>query len=417
MRTVGIIAEYDPFHSGHAFQLEKAREASGADYVVAAMSPDFLQRGEPALFDKWVRARMALEAGADLVLELPVRCAAGSAEFFAEGGVSLFHELGCVDALSFGCEAADRFGLLEQAARFLAAPEPEEYQALLREKLRAGISFPKARAEALAQVLGSEEIPDLLREPNNILAVEYRKAMIRLGSCMDVIPVRRLGAYHAGAEAASAHLPVSSSGIDTPGYASASAIRAALLSNGMCLPEEWKRQLPASSLQLLEEELQNRRFVLGSDLDLPLHKVLLERQEELETFTDIDEDLANRIRSLLNRYTGFYQFASLVHSKQYTLARIRRALLHVLLGIRKKEKNSISCARVLGFRKTAQPLLHRIRNSSSVPLSTSLPFSEIPKEDVDAAHLWEMLLTNRTKQPLRHEQQRPLIVYDPEGGR
>ena len=123
MRTVGIIAEYDPFHAGHAFQLEKAKEASGADYVVAAMSPDFLQRGEPALLDKWVRARMALEAGADLVLELPVRCAVGSAEFFAEGGVRLLHALGCIDALSFGCEAADRFGLLEQAARFLAAPE------------------------------------------------------------------------------------------------------------------------------------------------------------------------------------------------------------------------------------------------------------------------------------------------------
>ena len=410
MRTVGIIAEYDPFHAGHAFQLEKAKEASGADYVVAAMSPDFLQRGEPALLDKWVRARMALEAGADLVLELPVRCAVGSAEFFAEGGVRLLHALGCIDALSFGCEAADRFGLLEQAARFLAAPEPEEYQALLKEKLRAGVSYPKARAEALAQVLGSEEIPEVLREPNNILAVEYRKAMIRLGSRMEAVPVRRMGAYHAGAEA-SAHQPASSSGTDAPGFASASAIRAALISNGMRLPEEWKRQLPASSLHLLEEELENRRYVLGSGLDLLLHRVLLERQEELETFTDIDEDLANRIRSLLNRYTGFYQFASLVHSKQYTLARIRRALLHVLLGIRKGDRETVSCARVLGFRKTAQPLLHEIRRRSSVPLSTSLPFPAIPKEDVDAAHLWEMILTDRTKQPLRHEQQRPLIVY------
>lgn len=124
MKAVGIIAEYDPFHAGHAYHLGKAREESGADYVVVVMSPDFLQRGQPALIDKWVRARMALEAGADLVLELPVRSAVASAEFFAAGGVRLLDSLGCIDALSFGCESTDSFALLRRAAHFFAGEEP-----------------------------------------------------------------------------------------------------------------------------------------------------------------------------------------------------------------------------------------------------------------------------------------------------
>lgn len=423
MKTVGIIAEYDPFHCGHAFHLNAARKEADADYVIVVMSPDFLQRGEPALIDKWIRARMALEAGADLVLELPVRSAAGSAEYFAKGGVRLLDSLGCVDALSFGCEAADAFGLLEKAAHFFAKPESAQYRGILRQMLKCGASFPSARAQAFlsletssasggsilpaglsaghsisgAHALRTDEIMDMLSRPNNILAVEYMKAAVQLGSSMKMIPVRRLGDYHQSIDPAAGE------------YASATRIRSALLEHGMTLPEWLRPQLPPSSLTLLEGELQNGRFVVPGDLDLLLHKELLDKREQLAEYVDIDQDLANRINRFLNQYTGFAQFAALVKSRQYTLTRIRRALLHVLLGIR-KDTAPVSCARVLGFRKEAQPLLHRISRHASIPLSTKLPFSMLSGEDIQASHLWEMVLAHKTHKSMRHERRRRIII-------
>ncbi len=465
MKTVGIIAEYDPLHCGHAYHLKKARELSGADYVIAVMSPDFTQRGEPALIDKWIRAGMALEAGADLVLELPVRSAAGSAEFFAGGGVRLLDSLGCVDALSFGCEEADKYELLRQAARFFAGKEPEAYQTALRNKLREGVSFPRARAQAFASLFEAgragraapgrtaraasdggfssgkadndcdfssgnapyagftpDEIMDSLAMPNNILAIEYMKAAIRLGSPMKMIPVKRLGDYHQGQACAytdssdsrdnlqdADNVQTSGRKVHPGGFSSASAIRTALLEHNMILPERYISQLPSSSLALLSDELKCGRWVVPGDLDLLLHHELLDMRGRLQEFADIDEDLSNRIDRYLNQYTGFMQFAALIQSKQYTLARIRRSLLHVLLRIRKDEKPAL-CARVLGFRKTAQPLLRQISAHSLVPLSTGIPFSDIPNEDIYASHLWEMIVTNKTGRRLRHERQRQIIV-------
>jgi len=425
MKAVGIIAEYDPFHAGHAYHLGKAREESGADYVVVVMSPDFLQRGQPALIDKWVRARMALEAGADLVLELPVRSAVASAEFFAAGGVRLLDSLGCIDALSFGCESTDSFALLRRAAHFFAGEEPGEYRTLLREKLRLGVSFPKARAQAFARILtasgtdcgaSEEEILSLLSQPNNILAIEYQKAILRQNSSMQILPVRRLGSYHAVPACVCLRAEPSDTA-DSPdaahaqgsAFASASAIRAILGEHDMTLPAEWKAQLPPSSLALLETELQSRRYVLPEDLNVLLHRALLDNQDQLQEYVDIDEDLSNRIRRCLNQYTGFQQFAALVQSRQYTLSRIRRCLLFVLLGIRKTEGKSC-CVRVLGFRKEAGPLLRHIAKNGAISLSTSLSFADLSQEDIRAAHLWEMLVVNRTKQPLRHERQRQIVI-------
>ena len=152
MKTVGIIAEYNPFHKGHAYQIQKARELSGADYIIAVMSPDFVQRGSVALADKWTRTRMALLGGADLVLELPVCYACASAEYFAEGGVALLNALNVVDGLSFGCEAGN-LELLSGAAHFFALPREEEpalYRTFLQNRLKMGHSFPQARMEAYA---------------------------------------------------------------------------------------------------------------------------------------------------------------------------------------------------------------------------------------------------------------------------
>ena len=210
MKTVGIIAEYNPFHNGHAYQIQKAKEAAGADFAVIVMSPDFVQRGEPALVDKYSRAKMALASGADLVIELPVCYACGSAEYFAEGGISLLRQLGCVDALSFGCETDDPALFCKLADILLQ--EPDEYRQKLRKYQKQGMTFPKARETALLDYLSQNrkvrtsiskdsscaELPvsnvsALLSSPNNILGLEYAKALKKQNSSISILPIRRQG--------------------------------------------------------------------------------------------------------------------------------------------------------------------------------------------------------------------------------
>ena len=198
MRTVGIIAEYNPFHTGHEYHIRKARELSGADYVIVVMSPDFVQRGEPAVFDKYTRTRMALQGGADLVIELPVCYATGSAEYFAEGATALLDSLGTVNTLCFGGESDD-ISLFQNIADILIQ-EPKEYTDLLRSFLKQGMTYPQARCQALSHYLKNqisdpsssallpdqcklpdlETVTDFLSTPNNILGIEYCKALKKL---------------------------------------------------------------------------------------------------------------------------------------------------------------------------------------------------------------------------------------------
>ena len=191
MKVTGIIAEYNPFHQGHAYHLARARELTGADRLLVVMGGNFMQRGEPAIVDKYARAEMALKNGADLVLELPAAAATGSAEYFAEGAVELLDASGVVDALCFGSELG-KLAPLEKAAALLLE-EPEEYRQLLREELKRGKNFPEAREIALSAFFPERE---LLSAPNNILAIEYLKALKRRKSSIEAVTIPRLGNYH-----------------------------------------------------------------------------------------------------------------------------------------------------------------------------------------------------------------------------
>ncbi len=416
MKTTGIIAEYNPFHNGHLYQIQEARRISGADYVIVVMSPDFVQRGEPSLLDKWTRARMALDHGADLVLELPVRFASGSAEYFANGAVSLLSSLGVTDSLSFGCESV-KIGPLLSYAQFLSEPEPEEYRSLLQDALRSGISYADARCTSYLTCTGREDPDGLLRSPNNILAVEYMKAIFKTGSGMDIIPVKRIGAgYHD--TVADNTLAVTGSipdGSTQAMYASASGIRAAL-SKG----QDIQNLMPPAALKLLKEEMSLKRFLVPSDLDLPLHLSLYEKKSSLTDYADVSEDLANRIERHLPQYLGFDQFTELIKTKQIAYTRVRRALLHIFLGLKKEALLCpVSCARVLGFRKSATPLLHEIKAHTKIPLITKLPPAaptdshdqaiKSLEEDLRAAQLWEMIVSHKTGAPVRNERQRRII--------
>ena len=216
MKTIGIIAEYNPFHNGHAYQIAELKRKTNADFVVIAMSGDFVQRGAPAIIDKYCRAEMALLCGADLVIELPAVWAVSSAEDFAMAGVTLFDKMGCIDGICFGAES-DQLPQLKSIAGVLAE-EPDIYRSALSSYLKKGLAFPAARAAALSDYFkstGMNFLISILDTPNNILAVEYLKALKRRNSAMTPILIPRAGSgYH-------------DTTINTP-TASASAIRAAV---------------------------------------------------------------------------------------------------------------------------------------------------------------------------------------------
>ena len=431
MKTVGIIAEYNPFHNGHLYQMLEARKRAEADYVVVVMSGDFVQRGDPALLDKWVRARMALDAGADLVLELPVRSACASAEYFAQTGVSMLSSLGAVDAISFGYESIALQGgvdlgsliqtdlrPLQEAAAFFSREETKEYREQLKKRLGSGLTYAKARMDAYLNMSGNEVPAELLSSPNNILAIEYLKALIRLNSSMEVIPVPRTGAGyhdmklpgHSAAEhpaSASADDPASALASTSAVFpASASAIRAAIARQ-----EDVSAHMPDTALRLMMEEIRARRVLVPSDLDLPLHDALLRNADHLEEYLDVSPDLANRIRAQLGEYTGFESFAARLKTRQVTLTRIKRSLMHILLDLRQGDGEA-QYARVLGFRRSAGELLHQISERSSIPLITKLPQDppQALREDLFAARLWEMVVCHKTGQPVRNEYQRQIVI-------
>lgn len=196
MKITGIIAEYNPFHNGHRYQIQKARQITGADYVIVVMSGNFTQRGTPALIDKYSRAKMALMGGADLVLELPVCFATGSAEYFASGAIALLNQLGCVDSICFGSECGDIVPLKNLAQALVH--ETDDYKKILKSKLKSGSTYPVARNAALAETLdGFIPYDMILGFPNNILGIEYIKALIRQNSPIEPFTNKRIGSdYH-----------------------------------------------------------------------------------------------------------------------------------------------------------------------------------------------------------------------------
>ena len=288
MKTTGIIAEYNPFHKGHAYQLQKAKELTGADYMVIVMSGPFTQRGLPALVDKYTRTKMALENGADLVLELPVPYASGSAEAFAQGAVALLDSLGCIDTLCFGSESGDLKALISYAKLF--EEEPEDYKSLLKYHLKQGLPFPAARSRAAEECLHytdhvcvcSREDADcrqeseLLYHPNNILGIEYCRALLSRRSKIRPVTLRRVSSgYHDTA-------------MDTE-FASASAIREAILREG--LSKSVEAQLPNASFQILKEALKACPPVqVDAFSSILLYRLLTLSREDLASFQDVCPD-------------------------------------------------------------------------------------------------------------------------------
>ena len=364
MKTVGLIAEYNPFHNGHKYHLEQARKLTDADYVIVVMSGDFTQRGYPAITDKFTRAHMALAEGADLVIELPAVYATASAQYFALGAVSILQQLGCVDAFVFGSECGD-ISMLNAISDFLFT-EPASYQKLLKEKLATGLSYPAARIQAVAETFPeySKDIHAILEEPNNILALEYLQAKRQLGASITPYTLKRQGAsYHQQSL--------------SDEFGSASGIRSALLHQGFSV-DSLQSQMPCHAFEIFSEKLKQQSPVTADDFSSYLCYCLLSERTGLDTILDIDSFLAKRIGNTLDKYESFTSFADLLKSKNYTHTRITRALCHILLHITTqemelyKEKGISFYGKILGFQKSAAPLLKAIKTNSSIPLLTKL---------------------------------------------
>ncbi|HEX2946558.1 MAG TPA: nucleotidyltransferase [Clostridia bacterium] len=368
MKVLGIVAEYNPFHNGHLYHLQASRAMTGADCVVAIMSGNYTQRGEPALVDKWARAEMALLSGVDLVIELPVVYAMASAEYFAFGAVRLLDSLGVVDTLCFGSE----FGLinkLKQAADILFE-EPEEYKTILRAYLSSGKSFPDARQKALAEYLktkyGKDELSELLKNPNNILGVEYLKALRRLNSRIVPLTVGRVGNDYNSAEL-------------TGRISSATSIRNVLSSNPWYSARELLEScLPNTSLAVLEREAEIGRGPLFPHDFTQLLLTTLRRMtnDEIKKLPYMENGLENRIRLAVDNSATWQELVDRIGTRRYTATRVQRILFGALAGLNNETLEYFTrlggppYIRVLGLNETGKKLLSEIRGKAALPVIT-----------------------------------------------
>lgn len=393
MKTVGIIAEYNPFHQGHLYQLEQAKLLTGADRVVVVMSGNFVQRGIPAILNKYERTKMALHHGADIVIELPVAYATASAESFAYAGISILDRLQFVDYVCFGSECGDLL-LLKQLAEILLQ-EPLSYQEELKKELKSGLSYPKARTKALLSYLEnhplSKEVTKatltlLLNSPNNILGIEYMKAILKRKSKLSAVTIKRQGAGYHDTE------------INLPN-ASATAIRGVLTQDRpLFLPKD----LPDTTREILEEEYQRTYPILRNDFTSLLYYALSkENEESLNSYADVTQELANRILKHHTYTLSYEEYCQLLKTKELTLTRINRGLLHILLSLPKIKNIETNYARVLGFRTSATPLLRIATNGGRIPLLVKTANAnhilnqeefELFKQDVFATHLYHQMV-------------------------
>lgn len=411
-----IIAEYNPFHQGHLYHLKTSKALTSADYTIVIMSGDFVQRGAPAILDKYTRTKMALSQGADLVLELPALYATASAEYFAAGAVSILNQLGVVNYLCFGSECGD-IDLLKKISSLLSDPTPK-FDNLLQNYLKEGFSYPKARSMALADYYKNDsKICNTIASPNNILSLEYLKALQKSNSYILPITILRMGDdYHADIS--------ENASLATQNYPSAKGIREKIFSN-----ENYtfsKNQLPQKCLSILCNAIEKNQILSPDKLSqVLLYKLLSEKSDGYEKYLDMAPELSDRITNNLFKFINYTDFCDLIKTKNYTHTRISRCLLHILLNITKEEMNRhlpFSCsqyARVLGFKKESNELLAAIKKQASIPMITKLADAknilnasamDLLQIDLRCGSIYESLVASQNHTTIKNEFQIPIVI-------
>lgn len=368
MKICGVIAEYNPFHNGHAYHLAQTR-ANGATHIVAVMSPNFVQRGAPAIADKFVRAQCAVAGGVDLVLEMPTTYALSPAQLFAAGGIYLLDALGCVDLLSFGSESGD-IAELRDIVHQLASPQ---FNLLIQQYSKEGVSYPRAHHMAVTKLYG-EEFAESISSANNTLAVEYLRALDKASSPIRPMTVKRLFVEH-------------DSSTSREEYASASYLRQLLKYGSL---RHIRPFVPDICYELLHKAQENQRAIASLDrLEGPvLNQLRRMSQADFAVLYDAEEGLDNRMMRAARQAVSIQDFLSLVKTKRYTLSRLRRMMWCAFLGISKKDLVPPSYLRALAFNERGLEILKVAKKTSRLPVVTK--YAQVAKLGAEAVRLFSL---------------------------
>ncbi len=344
---LAVISEYNPFHNGHVKHLSYSKQLTKADFSIAVISGNFVQRGDTSIVDKWVKAEMALKAGFDIVIELPTLYAISSAENFAEGAIKILNSLGIVDFLSFGSELGE-ISPLNDLANILYK-EPKEVSLLINQYVKTGVSFPRAREMALMQYLGGHtKYKQALTNPNNILGIEYLKALKKYKSPIKPITIKREYSEHNSATIKN-------------GIASSTAIRSLIQKK-----KNVHTLVPFETYELLEKQIQAGKIIpsLAAFEKEIIYTLRCMTLSEIASLPDVSDGLENRIKIASNNCNHLNDLIQNIKSKQFTVTRIQRILLYALLKISQKDMNAsrriTPYIRVLGFNKHGKKIISAI---------------------------------------------------------
>ena len=387
MKTIGIISEYNPFHNGHKYHIEAARAEHGADSIICLMSGNFVQRGEPAILDKWSRAEMALQNGADLVLELPFVYACQPADIFAFGAVNILNNLGIVDGICFGSELGSTDALFEVAKLLLS--EPEDFSKLVKQHLGAGNTYPRSIALALNTYYQGHSVihPEIWENPNNVLGIEYIKALLRLNSPMGAYTIKRVSNHYNDTEI-------------TQPIASATAVRQELYASGVS--EKLLSSMPANAAAILENELSKGRGPLRLEdfEDILLYRLRTLSADSIKDYISISEGLEHRIKKTALTAKGIEELIEGIKTKRYTRAFIQRLLCHILMDLKWeqsiafKQPDTPSYARVLGFNEMGKVLLRKMMDAAASPIINKVASFKTENPILEKIFQYDLLATD-----------------------
>ena len=363
MKVIAFITEYNPFHNGHKYHLERSLALTNATHTIAVMSGSFVQRGEPSFVDKWTKAKMAIENGIDLVIELPFIYSCQSAELFAYGAINIINSLNVVKNISFGSES-NNIDILSEIAKVLLE-EPIEFKEILKKYLSQGLSFPKSRSLAIKDYFENILLQDfnnyenILKQSNNILAIEYLKALYILNSDIQPITIKRLGPDYKEKEI-------------TKGFASATGIRNHILKGGI---HSIKNYVPQPSYKLLKEykdKYKNFNSIENYDRIIN-YLIITSKNDKLKSLLDVDRGLANRIKQQGEKYNDIRALIDKISTKRYPKTRIQRILMHLLNDLNKNTIKELYKAqapyiRILGSNKKGFEILREIKEKSDIPI-------------------------------------------------
>lgn len=407
MKILGLIVEYNPFHNGHLYHLNKSKEITNSTHTIAVMSGHFLQRGEPALFDKYTRAQMAVNNGVDLVIELPTLFSSQSAELFSFGAISTLNSTNVVDCISFGSEVGN-IDILYKISNLLIN-EPYEFKVNLKKYLDEGYLFPKARSKALFEYINDsnlidiceDEIFNILNSPNNILGIEYIKSILKLKSSIKPYTITRIKSDYNSKEIQS-------------DICSATAIRESF-KNTLNI-SNIENVVPYNTYKIIDDKISNKFYpVFDEDFYNVLSSIIIRDDNILDLYFEVNEGIENKILDNVFKSNSLYELQMNIKSKRYTLTKIKRTLNNIMLGIKKdeilniKSINKLPYIRVLAFNNKGREILKKIKTNSDISIINKLSklnsndeiMNLILSYDIKATNLYNLVYYKKNKNLLK----------------